>query len=109
MEEFAKAMFPSARIARLDRDTTSRKGAAEEILESFRSGKIDILIGTQMVAKGHDIPNVTAIGVISADTVLHMPDFRATEQTFSLLTQVAGRAGRGNLKGKVVVQTYSAN
>ncbi len=109
VEEFAKAMFPSARIARLDRDTTSRKGAAEEILESFRSGKIDILIGTQMVAKGHDIPNVTAIGVISADTVLHMPDFRATEQTFSLLTQVAGRAGRGNLKGKVVVQTYSAN
>lgn len=109
VEEYIKERYPSARVARLDRDTTLRKGAGEQILANFRNGSTDILIGTQMVAKGHDIPNVTAIGVISADTVLHIPDFRSSEQTFSLLTQAAGRAGRGDLRGKVVIQTYSPN
>ena len=107
VEEVIRENYPGAKVARLDRDSTARKGSGEEILANFRAGRIDILIGTQMVAKGHDIPNVTAIGIISADTVLNLPDFRASEQTFSLLTQAAGRAGRGDQPGKVVVQTYS--
>lgn len=107
VEEIVRLCYPNAVIERMDKDTTSRKGSGEQILKRFRQGKIDILIGTQMVAKGHDIPNVTAIGIISADTVLHIPDFRASEQTFSLLTQVAGRAGRGKIPGHVVIQTYS--
>ena len=107
VETGVRNLWPEARIARLDQDTTSRKGSAATILADFRAGKIDVLIGTQMVAKGHDIPNVTTIGVISADTVLHIPDFRAAEQTFDLLTQVAGRAGRGDKPGRVVIQTYS--
>lgn len=107
VETGVKNLWPEARIARLDQDTTSRKGSAASILSDFRAGKVDVLIGTQMVAKGHDIPNVTTIGVISADTVLHIPDFRAAEQTFDLLTQVAGRAGRGDKPGRVVIQTYS--
>lgn len=99
--------FPAARIARLDRDTVSGKQGYESILRGFREGCFDILVGTQMIAKGHDIPNVTLVGVVSADVGLGMPDFRAAERTFQLLTQVAGRAGRGELPGIVVVQTIN--
>lgn len=99
--------FPEARIARLDRDSVSGKRHFETILQNFREGNFDILVGTQMIAKGHDIPNVTLVGVISADVGLGMPDFRAAERTFQLLTQVAGRAGRGNLPGIVLVQTIN--
>jgi primosomal protein N' (replication factor Y) len=90
----------------MDVDTTRRKGAHDQILESFRKGEADILLGTQMVAKGLDFPEVTLVGVISADTSIHLPDFRASERTFQLLTQVSGRAGRGKSPGEVVVQTY---
>jgi primosomal protein N' (replication factor Y) len=99
-------LFPSARIARLDRDTTTRLGAHRRILEAWSAGKLDVLIGTQMVAKGHDVPGVTLVGVLLADVALSMPDFRAAERAFQLLTQVAGRAGRGTLPGRVLVQTY---
>lgn len=99
--------LPTARIARLDRDTASAKGAFETILQSFREGHVDILVGTQMIAKGHDIPNVTLVGVVLADIGLSMPDFRAAERTFQLLTQAAGRAGRGQLPGRVLVQTLN--
>jgi primosomal protein N' (replication factor Y) (superfamily II helicase) len=99
--------FPAARIARLDRDTATGKRQYEVILQGFREGSFDILVGTQMIAKGHDISNVTLVGVISADIGLGMPDFRAAERTFQLLTQVAGRAGRGNLPGIVLVQTIN--
>ncbi len=105
-EELQK-MFPGSRIGRLDADTTARKGAHRQILSSFRRGETDVLVGTQMIAKGLDFPNVTLVGVISADTSLNLPDFRAGERTFQLLTQVAGRAGRGEAVGRVVVQTYS--
>lgn len=105
-EELAKR-FPQARIARLDQDTTSKKGESQRILEAFGAGQYDILLGTQMVAKGHDFSNVTAVGIITADSVLHIPVYTASERTFNLLTQAAGRAGRGNKSGKVVVQTYS--
>jgi primosomal protein N' (replication factor Y) len=99
--------FPAARIARLDRDTVSGKREYETVLQGFREGSYDILVGTQMIAKGHDIPNVTLVGVVSADVGLGMPDFRAAERTFQLLTQVAGRAGRGTLPGIVLVQTIN--
>ena len=99
--------FPAARIARLDRDTVTGKREYESILQGFREGCYDILVGTQMIAKGHDIPNVTLVGVVSADIGLGMPDFRAAERTFQLLTQVAGRAGRGELPGTVIVQTIN--
>jgi primosomal protein N' (replication factor Y) len=99
--------FPEARIARMDRDTVSGKRHFETILSGFRDRSFDILVGTQMIAKGHDIPNVTLVGVISADIGLGMPDFRAAERTFQLLTQVAGRAGRGQLPGQVLVQTIN--
>ena len=105
-EELAKR-FPQARIARLDQDTTSKKGESQRILEAFGAGQYDILLGTQMVAKGHDFSNVTAVGIITADSVLHIPVYTASERTFNLLTQAAGRAGRGDKPGKVVVQTYS--
>jgi len=107
VEEEAARLFPQARLARLDRDTTARKGAHEGILRRFREGETQILVGTQMVAKGLDFPNVTLVGVVSADTSINMPDFRAAERTFQLLTQVAGRAGRGEHPGEVVVQTFS--
>jgi primosomal protein N' (replication factor Y) len=100
-------LFPSARVIRLDSDTTVRKGALSKILNAFRNGEADVLVGTQMVAKGLDFPNVTLVGVITADTSLHMPDFRAAERTFQLLTQVSGRAGRGETPGDVIVQTFS--
>jgi primosomal protein N' (replication factor Y) len=99
--------FPKARIARLDRDTAGGKNHYEQILGGFREGNFDILVGTQMIAKGHDIPNVTFVGVVSADIGLGMPDFRAAERTFQLLTQVAGRAGRHHLPGTVLVQTIN--
>ncbi len=107
VEEELHRQFPEARIARMDRDTVTGKRAYETILTGFREGNYDILVGTQMIAKGHDIPNVTLVGVVSADVGLGMPDFRAAERTFQLLTQVAGRAGRGSLPGEVLVQTIN--
>jgi len=107
VEEELHQQFPTARIARLDRDTVTGKRQYESILHEFREGNYDILVGTQMIAKGHDIPNVTLVGVISADVGLGIPDFRAAERTFQLLTQVAGRAGRGNVPGIVLVQTIN--
>ncbi|MBP2662300.1 MAG: priA [Firmicutes bacterium] len=107
VEEALNELFPLAKIVRMDQDTTSRKLAHDKILSAFAAGSYDILLGTQMVAKGHDIPNVTAVGIISADTALNLPDFRAAEKTFALLTQAAGRAGRGSKAGRVVMQTYN--
>jgi primosomal protein N' (replication factor Y) len=107
VEEELHREFPEARIARMDRDTVSGKRHFESILHGFRDGDFDILVGTQMIAKGHDIPNVTLVGVVSADVGLGMPDFRAAERTFQLLTQAAGRAGRGNLPGIVLIQTIN--
>ncbi|HEX9628825.1 MAG TPA: primosomal protein N' [Pyrinomonadaceae bacterium] len=106
IEEKLRTLFPSIRIARIDRDTTSRRHAFEKSLLDFSEGKIDMLVGTQILAKGHDFPNVTLVGVVSVDAGLALPDFRAAERTFQLLTQVAGRAGRGDLAGKVLIQTY---
>ncbi len=97
--------FPEMRIARLDRDAAQRRGAYDRIIAEFASGAIDVLVGTQMIAKGHDFPNVTLVGVVSVDAGLAMPDFRAAERTFQLLTQVAGRAGRGSSPGRVLIQT----
>ncbi len=106
IEEKLGTLFPLLRIARIDRDTTSRRHAFEKSLLDFSEGKIDMLVGTQILAKGHDFPNVTLVGVVSVDAGLALPDFRAAERTFQLLTQVAGRAGRGDLAGKVLIQTY---
>src|SRR5690606_8369787 len=105
-EELAKVV-PEARVLRMDVDTTRNKGAHEKILSAFGEGKADILLGTQMIAKGLDFPNITLVGVLSADTSLHLPDFRAAERTFQLLTQVSGRAGRAERPGQVVIQTYT--
>ncbi len=107
IESEAARLFPEARIARMDTDATAKRGSHKQILGDFRKHKIDILIGTQMIAKGHDFPCVMLVGVISADTALNLPDFRAGERTFNLLTQVAGRAGRGEEPGKVIIQTFS--
>ncbi len=107
VEEELAALLPDARVVRMDQDTTGAKMAHDRILTAFAAGKYDILLGTQMVAKGHDIKQVTAVGIISADTALYLPDFRAAERAFGLLTQAAGRAGRGEAPGRVVVQTYS--
>lgn len=107
IETITRKIFPNARIARLDRDTTTRKDSHQVILNKFSKGEYDILIGTQMVAKGLDFPNVTLVGVIAADTALNIPDFRASERTFQLITQVAGRSGRGDIKGEVIAQAYS--
>jgi primosomal protein N' (replication factor Y) (superfamily II helicase) len=106
VEAEVAARFPQARIGRLDRDTTASKGAHRRILDAWIGGHLDVLIGTQMVAKGHDVPGVTLVGVLLADVALNMPDFRAAERAFQLLTQVAGRAGRGTRPGRVIVQTY---
>ena len=106
VEQEVRKAFPKAKVQRFDADSTARKNAHQQILEAFEHQKIDILIGTQMVSKGLDFPNVTLVGVIAADTALNLPDFRAGEHTFSLLTQVAGRSGRAELEGKVVIQTY---
>jgi primosomal protein N' (replication factor Y) (superfamily II helicase) len=106
LEERLHKDFPGARMARLDRDTVRTKRQYQETLGAFASGALDILVGTQMLAKGHDFQRVTLVGVVSADSSLHLPDFRAAERTFQLLTQVAGRAGRGELPGRVLIQTY---
>lgn len=107
LEMEVKTKFPDAVIARMDSDTMRRPGSHERVLSAFREKEIDILLGTQMIAKGLDFPNVTLVGVINADSALHFPDFRAAERTFQLVTQVAGRAGRGDAGGEVVVQTYT--
>jgi len=107
VEEELHAAFPKARIARLDRDTVRGKRDYETILSGFREGSYDMLVGTQMIAKGHDIPNVTLVGVVNADIGLGLPDFRAAERTFQLLTQAAGRAGRGSTPGIVLIQTLN--
>jgi primosomal protein N' (replication factor Y) (superfamily II helicase) len=106
IEEYLREEFPQARIARLDRDTVRTKREYQKVLGAFAKGEMDVLVGTQMVAKGHDFQRVTLVGVVSADLALGRPDFRAAERTFQLLTQVAGRAGRGNLPGEVLVETY---
>jgi primosomal protein N' (replication factor Y) len=106
IEEMLRKRFPDVRIGRIDRDTKSRRHQFEETLLSFGKGDLDMLVGTQMLAKGHDFPNVTLVGVISVDAGLALPDFRAAERTFQLITQVAGRAGRGDLPGRVLIQTY---
>lgn len=107
VEQAVKEVFPQARIARVDTDTMQRKNQLRDTLKDFRAQKLDILIGTQMIAKGLDFPNVTLVGVLNADTALNLPDFRAAERTFQLLVQVAGRAGRGEVKGEVFVQTHA--
>ncbi len=105
LEETLGVAFPDARIARLDRDVASGR-AIESVLAKVRAREVDILVGTQMVTKGHDLPHVTLVGVVNADAALSLPDFRATERAFQLLVQVAGRAGRGDSPGRVLVQTY---
>ena len=107
LEEFLQRYFPAARMARLDRDTTRRRNGLLTVLKKLQAGAIDILVGTQMVAKGHDYPNITLVGVVCADSTLNFPDFRAGERTFQLLAQVAGRAGRGDRPGRVILQTYT--
>ena len=106
IEDILKNRFSHLRIARVDRDTTAKKFQLENVLQDFAAGKIDMLVGTQMLAKGHDFPRVTLVGVVSVDVGLAMPDFRAAERTFQLITQVAGRAGRGDLQGRVLIQTF---
>ena len=107
IEELTKAMFPQAGVLRMDLDTTSKKGGHQEILSSFAKGEADILIGTQMIVKGHDFPGVTLVGILAADASLYAPDYRSGERTFQLLVQAAGRAGRGKRPGTAVIQTYT--
>ena len=107
VEEEISKLFPSSRVIRMDIDTTSKKGAHEKIINSFMNHEYDILVGTQMIAKGLDFPLVTLVGVINADTLLNIPDFRSNEHTYHLLSQVSGRAGRDKLLGKVIIQTYN--
>ncbi len=107
VEELLKSLFPGIRVARMDRDTMRRKGSHEALLSRFASREIDLLVGTQMLAKGHDFPAVTLVGVLAADSGLSTPDFRAAERTFQLLTQVAGRAGRGEREGEVIIQAFA--
>jgi len=106
LEEMLRLLFPALRVARIDRDTTARRKVFEQSLADFSAGRIDTLVGTQMLAKGHDFPNVTLVGVVSVDAGLALPDFRSAERTFQLITQVAGRAGRGDRPGRVLIQTY---
>jgi len=107
VEAAVQTLFPEARVARMDRDTTARRGSMVTLLKGLRNRTIDVLVGTQMIAKGHDFPNITLVGIICADLSLSFPDFRAGERTFQLLAQVAGRAGRGKIPGQVVLQTYN--
>jgi len=107
IEDEVLKLFPQARVRRMDFDTTRKKGSHREILNSFKAKEFDILVGTQMIAKGLDIPNITLVGVVAADTALNLPDFRAAERTFQLISQVAGRSGRGKKEGSVIVQTYN--
>jgi primosomal protein N' (replication factor Y) len=109
LEDEARKLFPQARINRLDRDTIKGRESFESVHRKMSSGEIDILIGTQMITKGHDFPNVTLVGVIYADISLHIPDFRSAERSFQLLTQVAGRAGRGKVPGLVIIQSFLPN
>ncbi|MBL0732434.1 MAG: primosomal protein N' [Desulfosarcina sp.] len=109
VEECVKIFFPDARVSRMDRDTTLRKGSLLRILQGLKKQSIDILIGTQMIAKGHDFPKITLVGIICADLSLNFPDFRACEKTYQLISQVSGRAGRGDAPGKVILQTYNPN
>ncbi|HET6890846.1 MAG TPA: primosomal protein N' [Pyrinomonadaceae bacterium] len=109
IEQLLAKLFPTIRMARIDRDTAARRGHFERVLMDFSAGRIDMLVGTQMLAKGHDFPNVTLVGVVSVDAGLALPDFRAAERTFQLITQVAGRAGRGDRAGQVMIQTYHPN
>jgi primosomal protein N' (replication factor Y) len=106
VEDEVKELLPEARVARMDRDTTAGRGGHARILRGIENGTIDILVGTQMIAKGHDFPGVTLVGVISADATLNLPDFRSAERTFQLLSQVSGRAGRGDQPGRVLIQTF---
>jgi primosomal protein N' (replication factor Y) len=106
VEAAVRALFPEARVARMDRDTTRRKGDILRLLKGLREKTIDILVGTQMVTQGHDFPGITLVGIVCADLSLSFPDFRAGERTFQLLSQVAGRAGRGDRSGQVILQTY---
>jgi primosomal protein N' (replication factor Y) len=107
VESSVTGLFPGARVARMDRDTTARRGSVVRLLKELRRRRIDILIGTQMVAKGHDFPYITLVGILCADLSMSFPDFRAGERTFQLLAQVAGRAGRGDKPGRVILQTYN--
>lgn len=107
IELTVKSLFPDAKTARMDRDTTTRKGSVLKLLKGLKNNTIDILVGTQMIAKGHDFPNITLVGIICADLSLSLPDFRAGERTFQLLAQVSGRAGRGNVSGRVILQTFN--
>ena len=106
LEEELTNLMPGVRLTRMDHDTTGGKTSHDSLLDGFRQAKTDILLGTQMVAKGHDIENVTAVGILAADSSLNLPDFRSAERTFALVMQAAGRAGRGSKAGQVVVQTY---
>jgi primosomal protein N' (replication factor Y) len=107
IEEAVRRVLPRAKIERMDTDTMSKKNRFREVLSAFRAGKVDVLVGTQMIGKGLDFPNVTLVGLVDADMSMHVPDFRANERTFQLLVQVAGRAGRGDRAGEVVVQTFT--
>ena len=107
LEQEITKEFPSARIIRMDADTTRNKGSHEDIINKFKNHEYDILLGTQMISKGLDFPLVTLVGIINADTTLNMPDFRSAERTFSLLSQVSGRAGRSSLVGEVILQTFN--
>src|SRR5699024_20721 len=107
VQESLKKAIPGIRIIRMDVDTTRRKGAHERLLQQFENKEAHILLGTQMIAKGLDFKNVTLVGVLAADSMLHLPDFRSSERTFQLITQVSGRAGRHELSGEVIVQTYT--
>ncbi len=106
VEEMVNKYFPDAKVLRMDMDTTREKDGHEKILSAFSNQEADILIGTQMIVKGHDFPNVTLVGILAADLSLHADDYKASERTFQLLTQAAGRAGRGEKEGQVVIQTY---
>ncbi len=107
VEEGVKTFFPEARVSRMDRDTTHRKGSLVRILQGLKKQSIDVLVGTQMIAKGHDFPGITLVGIICADSGLNFPDFRACEKTYQILSQVSGRAGRGDRPGKIILQTYN--
>jgi primosomal protein N' (replication factor Y) len=109
IEHDVREAFPGARVARIDRDTVRRRGAIARVLVAVARGEIDVLVGTQMIAKGHDFPSVTLVGVVSADVGLGLADFRAAERTFQLLTQVVGRAGRGSTAGEAIIQTFYPN
>ena len=107
IEQALKRLVPHARVARMDRDTTSQRGSHERLIRDWEKGDIDILVGTQMITKGHDVFGVTLVGALLADLSLNLPDFRAAERTFQLLSQVAGRSGRGEHPGRMIVQTYA--